>query len=88
MFTQLGVMTRGTIIEVNVRLPAASIRLTACRSRSWVWSPPAARSCACRSLAAQVADSRSWGKYAQLTNNPELDGCVNAVRAHSPTADR
>lgn len=20
-----------------------------------------------------------WGKYAQVTNNPELDGCVNAV---------
>ena len=20
-----------------------------------------------------------WGKYAQVTNNPELDGCINAV---------
>jgi ribosome biogenesis protein NSA2 len=20
-----------------------------------------------------------WGKFAQVTNNPELDGCVNAV---------
>jgi ribosome biogenesis protein NSA2 len=20
-----------------------------------------------------------WGKYAQITNNPENDGCVNAV---------
>jgi ribosome biogenesis protein NSA2 len=21
----------------------------------------------------------AWGKMAQITNNPELDGCVNAV---------
>ena len=20
-----------------------------------------------------------WGKFAQVTNNPELDGCINAV---------
>ena len=20
-----------------------------------------------------------WGKYAQVTNNPELDGCINAL---------
>ena len=88
MFTQLGVMTRGTIIEVNVRLRSAVAPLTDRRSRSSVSSPPAARSCACRSLNAQPADLGSWGKYAQLTNNPELDGCVNAVRVGDTIASR
>lgn len=51
MFTQLGVITRGTIIEVNV------------------------------SELALVTNSGKvvWGKYAQVTNNPENDGCINAV---------
>lgn len=51
MFTQLGVITRGTIIEVNV------------------------------SELGFVTNSGKvvWGKYAQVTNNPENDGCINAV---------
>lgn len=51
MFTQLGVITRGTIIEVNV------------------------------SELGLVTNSGKvvWGKYAQITNNPENDGCINAV---------
>lgn len=51
MYTQLGVMTRGTVIEVNV------------------------------SELGLVTNSGKvvWGKYAQVTNNPENDGCVNAV---------
>lgn len=51
MFTQLGVITRGTIIEVNV------------------------------SELGLVTNSGKvvWGKYAQVTNNPENDGCINAV---------
>lgn len=51
MFTQLGVITRGTVIEVNV------------------------------SELALVTNSGKvvWGKYAQVTNNPENDGCINAV---------
>ena len=50
-FTQLGVITRGTVIEVNV------------------------------SELALVTNSGKvvWGKYAQVTNNPENDGCINAV---------
>ena len=51
LYTNLGVLTKGTIIEVNV------------------------------SELGLVTQSGKvvWGKYAQVTNNPELDGCVNAV---------
>ncbi|CAH2073866.1 unnamed protein product [Thlaspi arvense] len=51
MYTSLGVMTRGTIIEVNV-------------SELGLVTP---------------SGKVVWGKYAQVTNNPELDGCINAV---------
>jgi len=51
MYTSLGVITKGTIIEVNV------------------------------SDLGLVTQSGKviWGKYAQVTNNPENDGCINAV---------
>jgi len=51
MFTSLGVITKGTIIEVNI------------------------------SELGLVTQSGKvvWGKYAQVTNNPENDGCINAV---------
>nr|CAG4645750.1 EOG090X0BLH [Lynceus sp. MCZ IZ 141354] len=51
MYTSLGVITRGTILEVNV------------------------------SELGLVTQSGKvvWGKYAQVTNNPENDGCINAV---------
>jgi ribosome biogenesis protein NSA2 len=51
LYTQLGVITKGTVIEVNV------------------------------SELGMVTQSGKvvWGKYAQVTNNPELDGCINAV---------
>ncbi len=51
LYTNLGVLTRGTVIEVNV-------------SDLGLVTPTG-----------KVA----WGKMAQVTNNPELDGCVNAV---------
>eukprot|EP00049_Salpingoeca_infusionum_P017561 m.353460 g.353460 ORF g.353460 m.353460 type:complete len:261 (-) comp16767_c0_seq1:591-1373(-) len=51
MYTQLGVLTKGTIIEVNV----SELGLVT------------------------TGGKVVWGKYAQVTNNPELDGCVNAV---------
>jgi len=51
MFTSLGVITKGTIIEVNV----SELGLV--------------------TQAGKVV----WGKYAQVTNNPENDGCINAV---------
>lgn len=51
LYTSLGVITKGTIIEVNV----SELGLV--------------------TQGGKVV----WGKYAQITNNPELDGCVNAV---------
>ncbi|EFJ37687.1 hypothetical protein SELMODRAFT_402189 [Selaginella moellendorffii] len=51
MYTSLGVITRGTIIEVNV-------------SELGLVTP---------------AGKVVWGKFAQVTNNPENDGCINAV---------
>merc|ERR1719183_3167680 len=49
--TGLRVITKGTVIEVNV-------------SDLGLVTP---------------SGKVVWGKYAQVTNNPELDGCVNAV---------
>lgn len=51
IFRQLGVMTKGTVIEVNV----SDLGLV--------------------TQSGKVV----WGKYAQVTNSPELDGCINAV---------
>jgi len=51
MYSSLGVITKGTIIEVNV-------------SELGLVTP---------------AGKVVWGKYAQVTNNPENDGCINAV---------
>lgn len=51
LYTQLGVMTKGTVIEVNV----SDLGLVTTTGKV------------------------VWGKYAQVTNNPENDGCVNAV---------
>jgi ribosome biogenesis protein NSA2 len=51
LYTQLGVLSRGTILEVNVS-----------------------------ELGIVTAGGKiAWGRYAQITNNPENDGCVNAV---------
>jgi len=51
MYTQLGVLTRGTIIEVNV----SELGLVT------------------------TGGKVVWGRWAQVTNNAENDGCVNAV---------
>jgi len=50
-YTSLGVITKGTIIEVNV----ADLGLVTPTGKV------------------------VWGKYAQVTNNPENDGCINSV---------
>ncbi len=50
-YTTLGVITKGTIIEVNV----SDLGLVTTNGKV------------------------VWGKYAQVTNAPELDGCINAV---------
>ena len=51
LYTTLGVITKGTIIEVNV----SELGLV--------------------TQTGKVV----WAKYAQVTNNPEIDGCINAV---------
>jgi ribosome biogenesis protein NSA2 len=51
MYTQLGVITKGTVIEVNV----SELGLVT------------------------TSGKVVWGKYAQVTNVPENDGCINAV---------
>lgn len=51
MYTGLGIITKGCIIEVNV-------------SELGLVTP---------------SGKVVWGKYAQVTNNPENDGCINAV---------
>ena len=51
MYTTLGVITKGTVLEVNV----SDLGLVT-QTGKVVWS-----------------------KYAQVTNNPENDGCINAV---------
>lgn len=51
MYTSLGVITKGTIIEVNT------------------------------SELGMVTQGGKvvWAKYAQVTNNPENDGCINSI---------
>lgn len=51
LYTNLGVITKGTIVEVNV----SELGLVT------------------------TSGKVVWGKYAQVTNDPELDGCINAV---------
>ena len=51
LFSGLGIITKGTILEVNV----AELGLVTPTGKV------------------------VWGKYAQVTNDPELDGCINAV---------
>lgn len=51
LYTSLGVITKGTVIEVNV----SDLGLVTTTGKV------------------------VWGKYAQVTNNPENDGCINAV---------
>ena len=50
LYTTLGVITKGTVIEVNV----SELGLVT------------------------QGGKVIWGKYAQVTNNPESDGCINA----------
>lgn len=50
-YTSLGVITKGTVLEVNV----SELGLVT-QTGKVVWS-----------------------KYAQVTNSPELDGCINGV---------
>lgn len=51
MYTSLGIITKGAVIEVNVQELGMVTK----------------------------SGSVVWGSYAQVTNNPELDGCINAI---------
>lgn len=51
LYTQLGVLTKGTVLEVNV----SELGLTTAGGKV------------------------VWGRYAQVTNNPENEGCINSV---------
>ncbi|OQU96250.1 hypothetical protein CLAIMM_02358 [Cladophialophora immunda] len=51
LYTQLGVLTKGTVIEVNV----SELGLVT------------------------TGGKVVWGKYAQVTNDPSRDGCLNAL---------
>lgn len=77
MYTQLGVMTKGTVIEVNV----SELGLVT-QSGKVVWGMfdfdliSFQRQVCLLTLSIL---SLFLGKYAQITNNPENDGCINAV---------
>ena len=51
LYTQLGVLSKGTVVEVNV----SELGITTAGGKV------------------------VWGKYAQVTNDPSRDGCLNAV---------
>ena len=55
MYTSLGVLTKGTVIEVNV----SELGMVT------------------------TGGKVVFGKYAQITNNPENDGCINAILCKS-----
>lgn len=83
LYSQLGVITKGTIIEVNVselgmvttsgkvvwgmyQMHCTRALHTQQHGSGWLWL-----TVHCLALLT--------GKYAQVTNNPERDGCINAV---------
>ena len=78
MYTQLGVITKGTIIEVNV----SDLGLVTPTGKV-VWGiflTPISSVPFSRLLCAfSVLSVFFLGKYAQVTNNPENDGVINAV---------
>ena len=114
-YTQLGVITKGTVIEVRCSsstskcyLAALALLSTACCA----WARRGASHARIQACLPLLCDLRLaalanenvhvssnlllqvnvselglvtpggkvvWGKYAQVTNNPENDGCINAV---------
>ena len=67
MYTQLGVLTKGTIIEVNGM--CFQTVLQECVLILLIVSE----------LGLVTAGGKVvWGRWAQITNNCENDGCVNA----------
>ena len=80
LYTSLGVITKGTIIEVNcsdLGLVTPSGKVATNTSPNSNPRPSASPS----PTPTPPPDPEQvvWGKYAQVTNNPESDGCINAV---------
>ena len=72
MYTQLGVLTKGTIIEVNV---SELGMVTAGGKVVWGrWAQVVSSS-----LSQRSASHNMLILLAIQTNNPEMDGCLNAV---------
>ncbi|EHB04779.1 Ribosome biogenesis protein NSA2-like protein [Heterocephalus glaber] len=63
LYTTLGVITKGTVIEVNVIITKGTVIEVNVSELGLVTQ----------------GGKVIWGKYAQVTNNPENDGCINAV---------
>ncbi len=75
-YTQLGVVTKGTIVEAR---PAARAAPAHARYGPGL-TPRAAPQVNVSELGLVTPGGKVvWGKYAQVTNNPENDGVVNAV---------
>ncbi|KAJ9108072.1 Ribosome biogenesis protein [Naganishia cerealis] len=71
LYTQLGVLTKGTVIEVNV----AELGMVTTGGKV-VW----ASTLFVDTMVIEVRLITQFPKeYAQITNNPENDGCINAV---------
>ena len=80
LYTSLGVITKGTIIEVNcsdLGLVTPSGKVATNTSPNSNPRPSASPSPT--TIPTPYPEQVVWGKYAQVTNNPENDGCINAV---------
>lgn len=75
LYTSLGVITKGTIIEVrNPQLKFSRNPLECTLTLLRVFQVNVS------DLGLVTPSGKVvWGKYAQVTNNPENEGCVNAV---------
>jgi ribosome biogenesis protein NSA2 len=74
MYTQLGVLTKGTIIEVNV----SELGLVTAGGKV-VWGRYARMSPPTLQTLYAMQRSNSVCVSIEITNNPENDGCLNAV---------
>lgn len=79
LYTSLGVITKGTIIEVRFYVSSREILLSVKRDfKSYGTSMHLQVNISELGMVTQ-GGKVVWAKYAQVTNNPENDGCINAV---------
>ena len=79
-------ITKGTIIEVNCSdlglvTPSGKVATHTSPNSSPSPSPSPTPTISLPPTTIPTPDPEQvvWGKYAQVTNNPENDGCINAV---------